>query len=117
MNHTTIIGNITKSPRLDTTQKGRMVCSFTVAVSGGRGKLPDYFRVSAWDKYAEECYKYLKKGSSVGVLGDVHLNEWGGNYSMAINAKEIQFLKDSQTDYDPNAEEYSENADQQMQGY
>lgn len=106
MNHIVIVGNLTKDPRLDIAPGRRTVCSFTVAVSNGKGKPPDYFRVSTWDKYAEECYKYLKKGSSVCVGGEAHLNEWGGNYSMAIVAKEVQFLKDSQIEYAP--DEYVE---------
>lgn len=110
MNAICIIGNLTKDPRLDTTKTGKSVCSFTVAVSNEmKGAKPEYFRVSVWDRNAEDCAKYLQKGSSVGVTGHVHLNVFGqGQASLAINAIAVQFLKDSQPDYDPENPDYDD---------
>ena len=74
MNKTMFIGNLTKDPELRTTQSGRSVCSFSVAVNDGRNPQTNeqyvtYYRVSAWDKMAENCSKFLIKGRKVYVEG------------------------------------------------
>lgn len=76
MNHLTIIGNLTANPmgKAVETQSGqKLVCEFTVAVNriskdqGGA----DYFRVTLWEKDAQNAMKYLRKGSKVCVTGPV----------------------------------------------
>ena len=74
MNKTMFIGNLTKDPELRTTQSGRSVCSFSVAVNDGKNpqtgeQYVTYYRVSAWDKQAENCAKFLIKGRKVYVEG------------------------------------------------
>ena len=54
MQKLTIIGNLTGDPELRTTQSGKEVCSFTVAVNrkktaNNQDPGADYFRVSAWE--------------------------------------------------------------------
>lgn len=62
MNRLTIIGNLTRDPELRTTQDGKNVCTFTVAVNRRGREGADYFRVSAWNAMGENCHKYLAKG-------------------------------------------------------
>lgn len=74
MNKCMFIGNLTKDPELRTTQSGRSVCSFSVAVNDGKNpqtgeQYVTYYRVSAWDKQAENCAKFLIKGRKVYVEG------------------------------------------------
>ena len=74
MNKTMFIGNLTKDPELRTTQSGRSVCSFSVAVNDGKNpqtgeQYVTYYRVSAWDKQAENCAKFLVRGRKVYVEG------------------------------------------------
>ena len=96
MNRITIIGNLTREPELRTTQSGKSVCSFTVAVNGRNDKT-DYFRVTAWDKLADNCHNYLDKGRKVAVVGSVSLNTYtasnGENRAnMDVVASEVEFL-------------------------
>lgn len=101
MNKLTIIGNLTRAPETRVTQTGKNVCTFTVAVN--RRKSPsgqqeaDYFRVSAWDKLAEHCQKYLAKGKKVAVVGAVKVNTYNANDGSAraqleVTADEVEFL-------------------------
>lgn len=96
MNRITIIGNLTREPELRTTQSGKSVCSFTVAVNGRNDKT-DYFRVTAWDKLADNCHNYLDKGRKVAVVGSVSLNTYTANSgenraSIEVLASEVEFL-------------------------
>ena len=102
MQQLTIIGNLTKEPELRTTNSGKEVCSFTVAVN--RRKTPnnqepgaDYFRVSAWEERGRTCNKYLHKGSKVCVVGTVSVRAYTNNQGEAtanleVKADDVEFL-------------------------
>ena len=80
MYHTIIIaGNVGRDPEMRYTPSGSAVTSFSVAVSDGFGekKKTIWFRVSAWEKLAETCNNYLKKGSKVLVEGRLNATETG----------------------------------------
>lgn len=77
MFHTIIIaGNLGKDPEMRYTPSGKAVTSFSVAssrkYSGQNGQIVEetiWFRITTWDKTAETCSQYLKKGSKVLVEG------------------------------------------------
>ena len=80
MYHTVIfVGNLGRDPEMRYTPTGKSVTSFNVAVSDGFGehKKTIWFRVSAWEKTAEFCNQYLKKGSKVLVEGHLQADEQG----------------------------------------
>lgn len=97
MNKLTIIGNLVRDPELRTTQSGKSVCQFTVAVNRRRKEDgADYFRVSAWNKLAEICEGALKKGSKVAVEGPVSVSTYtkdGENrFTLEVLANDVEFL-------------------------
>ena len=100
MNRLTIIGNLTRDPETRTTQSGKTVCSFTVAVSKartGQAQEADFFKVSAWNKLAENCQQFLAKGRKVCVVGPVSANVYQANdgtsrVSLEVMANEVEFL-------------------------
>lgn len=107
MNKLVIIGNLTGNPELRTTQAGKSVCSFTVAVNRRKKSegQPDaeFFRVSAWNQLAENCGKYLTKGKKVCVIGAVYLRTYetqdgrhGAN--LEVMANEVEFLSSREND-------------------
>lgn len=98
MNKLTIIGNLTRDPETRTTQSGKNVCTFTVAVNKrNRDQDPDYFRVTAWDKMGENCFRYLDKGRKVAVVGPVSVSTYTANdgskrAQLEVTANEVEFL-------------------------
>lgn len=97
MNKLTIIGNLTRAPELRTTQSGKNVCTFTVAVNRRGRDETDYFRVSAWGKLGENCHQYLDKGRKVAVTGSVSASAYttqsGENRaSLEVFADDVEFL-------------------------
>ncbi len=97
-----------------TTQDGRSVCNFSVAVNrrgkkDQKDKETDYFRVAAWNQLGENCAKYLAKGRKVAVIGSVSIHTWDSNgkhgASMEVIASDVEYLSPR-----------SENVDQQT-GY
>ncbi|WP_276924246.1 single-stranded DNA-binding protein [Faecalibaculum rodentium] len=73
MNITNLTGRLTKDIELRTTQSGKTVANFTLAVnrrfkSHGQPDA-DFFRCQAWGKTAEVLHQYTHKGSQIGVTG------------------------------------------------
>ena len=107
MNKLIIIGRLTADPekREAVTQNGsQAVCNFSVAVNRKtrNGDFTEYFRVSCWNKQAENAYKYLRRGSQVCVTGPVTARAYAGNdgtlrASMEISAVDIEFLGSGNT--------------------
>lgn len=116
MNHLTIIGNLTRDPETRTTQSGKTVCTFTVAVNRrSQQDAADFFRVSAWNQLGETCQKYLAKGRKVAVTGSVSANCYttqnGENRaSLEVFAQDVEFLS-SKNERQQNA------ASSSVQGY
>lgn len=75
----TIVGNLGRDPELRYTAEGKAVCSLSVATSEkhGDGFKTTWFRVTAWEKTAEACAKFLSKGSKVFIQGRLHSAENG----------------------------------------
>lgn len=73
MNVVILVGRLTRDPELRTTQGGKSVAKFSVAVDR-RYKTPgqpeaDFFNVTAWGRQAEVICQYLKKGRQIALQG------------------------------------------------
>lgn len=101
MNISFLTGNLTKEPQkveLD----GKSLCKLTIAVNENftkeDGTRPvQYFIVTVWNKVAENCLKYLKKGSKVSIVGKIQNRTWEDKdgtkrYAIEIVATEVEFL-------------------------
>lgn len=102
MNRVFLIGNLTKDPELTTTSNDLVNCKFSVAVtrrynSSNGTKDTDFFTIVCWRGLAENCGKYLRKGSKVGISGSIQNKNYETSdgikrYSTEIVADEVQFL-------------------------
>ena len=99
MNLCLIIGNLVRDPETHTTQNGKTVCNFSVAVAKRRQAVDgaDFFRVSAWNELGQNCMRYLSKGKKVAVVGAVSTSTYrtqSGEIraSLDISAQEVEFL-------------------------
>ena len=94
---TIIIGRLGQSPRFNTAKSGTSVCSFSVAVDTGYGdkKQTDWHGVTVFGKTAENCNRYLQKGSLVSVIGVVHLRTYQGKDG--TNKASLELVGDSVT--------------------
>lgn len=102
MNKVILIGNLTRDPELSQTNSGISVCRLSIAVSrryanqdGSRET--DFFNVTAWRAIAENCAKYLKKGSKIAVCGSLQNHSYESSdgskkFATDIMAEEIEFL-------------------------
>jgi single-strand DNA-binding protein len=102
-----IIGNLGDDPETRRTGGDKKVCNMRVAVSrsGGRDgeEVTDWFRVVVWDKLADTCEQYLRKGSKVYLRGEMRSSQYEDKdsgkkiTSWELNAFQMQML-DSRKD-------------------
>lgn len=78
-----MIGNLTRDPELRYTPSGTAVTTFSVATnrqwkteSGDQKDEAEFHRIVAWDKLAEICSQFLKKGRQVYVEGRLQTRRW-----------------------------------------
>ena len=104
LNKVTLIGTLTKNPELKTASHGGAICTFTLGsnrkVTTKAGKILRencYSSVVCYGPVAENCEKYLEKGSLVLVDGGLRTNSFEGADGkkvsfLQISAQSIQFL-------------------------
>lgn len=99
------IGRLVRDPELNTTQNGISVCKFTLAVNrpykAEDGKeQADYLSVVVWRTQAENCHKYLTKGSQCAVVGSIQTRTYEKDgekkYITEIVADNVEFLSSPQ---------------------
>ena len=108
MNKCILIGNLTKDPELTTTSNGVAVCRFTIAVSrrysNAEGEREtDFLNIVVWRSLGENCHKFLKKGSKVGIVGNIQSRSYDATdgtkrYVTEIVAEEVEFLSTRNAD-------------------
>lgn len=70
MNICAFTGRLTADPELKTTNTGKSVCSFSLAVKRPHVKdTTDFLNFTAWNQSAEYLCKYAHKGETVEVTG------------------------------------------------
>ena len=115
-NRAIIAGNLTRDPDVRRTVNKRAYARFAVAVNrqykdtnGEYKELTDYINVVVWGPMAENCEKYLKKGSPVLVDGRIQTSSYdakdgsGKKYMTEINAENVLFLGSGQQNQNQNS--------------
>ncbi len=103
MNKAVVIGNLTNEPDMRATLSGISVCTFTVAVNrrvsrDAQGqKEADFIPIVTWRGLADNCFKYLHKGSKAAVTGSIQTRSYDAQdgtrrYVTEILADEVEFL-------------------------
>lgn len=102
MNKCILIGNLTKDPEISTTTNGVSVCRFTLAVTrrfaNSEGERDtDFINIVAWRALADNCHRFIKKGSKVAVVGNLQSRSYDAadgskRYVTEIVAEEVEFL-------------------------
>ena len=69
MNQVVLIGRLCADPELRVTTTGTAVANFTLAVDRrfSKEKQADFINIVVWKAQAENCAKYIAKGSQVAI--------------------------------------------------
>ena len=104
LNHVVLIGNLTRDPELRHTSSGISVADLGLATNeqyrNSDGEITEktcFVDVVTWNKQAENCSKYLRKGSPVFVEGKLQLDQWKTSSGeprsrLRVKAERVGFL-------------------------
>lgn len=74
------MGRLTATPELKTTQSGKSVTTFTLAIdrryTQGGEKAADFINCVAWRSTAEFITKYFNKGDMIAVTGEIQTRSY-----------------------------------------
>ncbi len=106
MNHIVLIGRLTRDPDIRYTPNGVAVANFDLAVDrpipNQQGEREtDFIRIVVWQKQAEHCANYLKKGRLVAIEGRLQIRSYETHDGQKRRAAEVvanhvQFLDRAQ---------------------
>lgn len=105
LNKVFLMGRLTADPELRYTPSGSAVTDLRLATSrswtgkdGERREETLFIDVTVWDRQAENCCQYLKKGRSVHVEGSLKMESWDDKNTgekrskVKVQAERVQFL-------------------------
>ena len=108
MNKVILVGNLSRDPELTTTNGGVSVCRFALAVQrrfqNSEGERDaDFINIVVWRAQAENCHKYLKKGSKCGIVGTLQTRSYDAQdgskrYVTEVVADEVEFISTRNSD-------------------
>ena len=105
LNKVYLMGNLTRDPELRRLANGTAVTDLGLALNrsftGKDGERRDevtYIDVTVWNRQAETCAEYLKKGRPVHVEGYLKMDQWDDKTTgekrskLKVEAERVQFL-------------------------
>jgi single-strand DNA-binding protein len=97
MNSINLVGRITKDIELKYTQSNKAVCEFSLAVNRVGQEQADFITCQVWNGQAENLSKYQGKGSLIGVVGSLRVDQFqdkeGNNrYKTYVLVSNIEYL-------------------------
>lgn len=105
VNKVILIGNLGRDPESGYTQAGAAVCKISIGTndkwtdkqSGETVERTEWHRVVLFNKLAEICQLYLKKGQQVYIEGRIQTRKWldkdgSERYTTEVVASEMQML-------------------------
>ena len=111
VNKALIIGNVGQDPECREVRGDHTVCEFSVATNEGTksNTHTEWHNIVAWNKTAEACRDYLKKGDAVYVEGRIRRKEWQDKEGTTrcrptVVADRVVFLSKSRKPEDNRAE-------------
>lgn len=103
MNNVTLIGNLTRDPEIREVGETH-VTKFSIAINkkvktrdGEQKDIVVFPEIEVWGKVAENCEKYLEKGSKVAIIGELVQDSWETKEGekrtkMFVKAISVEFL-------------------------
>ena len=91
----TICGRLGSDPEMKTLKGDMVIAKFALATNSYGKDKPNWFQCTAWGKKAELVSKFCKKGSVLGVTGNLSVNKWtskkdgSDQTSHEVNVKDV----------------------------
>lgn len=96
MNQIILIGRLVKDAESKSTNTGKKIANFTLAVSKGKDQA-QFFNCIAWEKTADIIIQYTNKDSQIAITGELQNRSWDKpdgtkGYATDIVVREVELL-------------------------
>ena len=91
MNKVFLSGNLTRDPEVRYSQSGKAFAKMGIAVNRpySKEKTVDFFNLTAFNKTAEFCGRYMTKGARVLVEGSLQTSTYENKDGVKVNAVDV----------------------------
>lgn len=108
MNRVLVMGHLTHDPQVRQTPTGRTVCDLGLAITerrrNGAGETVEttcFVDIIVWEKQAQACGHYLKKGRPILIEGRLQQDRWANEKGekssrLRVVAERVHFLSGAQ---------------------
>jgi single-strand DNA-binding protein len=100
VNKVILLGNLTRDPEMKQTEGKKPVCLIGLAINrswtdqnGNKHEETEYHRLIAWDKLAETCHQFLRKGRKVYAEGRLQSHIYTGQDGIEKTGVEVVLEK------------------------
>ncbi len=100
INKVILVGNLTRNPEMKQTEGKKPVCIIGLATNrnwtdenGEKHEEPVYHRIVAFDKLAETCNQYFRKGRKIYAEGRLQTRSYTGEDGIEKHATEVVLEK------------------------
>lgn len=92
INQVTLVGRVGKDPEIRYTTSNKAVAMFSIATNEMGKDSTTWHNVKAWEKQAELCEQYVKKGDLLYIQGRIEYSEKDGKHYTAVVIQNMKFL-------------------------
>lgn len=91
LNNVTLVGRVGGEPNVRYFESGSVVCNLTLAVNRPtrNNDEPDWFSLEIWGRTAQVAADYVKKGSLIGVSGNLKMEYWNDRSTGVQRSKPV----------------------------
>ena len=105
MNTVVMIGRLVRDPERRTTDDGKLICKFSIAVRRNKDKT-DFITCIGWDGIGQNIDRYFHKGDYISITGNLHVEAYttkhGDRASKAtVNVEKFGFCGNSYSENTP----------------
>ena len=91
INVVNLVGRAGTDPDVKYFESGSVVCNLTLAVRrrSKNSDQPDWFNLEIWGRTAEIAGNYVRKGSLIGIQGNLKIETWSDRNTGATRSKPV----------------------------
>jgi single-strand DNA-binding protein len=85
-----LVGRVGRDPEVRYFESGKVLSTLTLAVNRrSKNDEPDWFNLEIWGKTAEIAANYVRKGSLIGIQGQLKIETWSDRTTGASRSKPV----------------------------
>ncbi len=90
LNQVNLVGRIGQEPEIKYFDSGSVLAKVNLAVNRrSKDEAPNWFPLEFWGKQAEVVANYVRKGSLIGIEGELKLDEWNDKETGILRSKPV----------------------------